>query len=110
EQAPLGRLVAFGAGLWRVASKIAEGLGYRARLLGPPSRAGLWVREVAERSGALRATLTDGRRSWSWDCDVLAVGYGLVPNLELPRLLGCETAPGSVVTDAAQQARRRGGL
>ena len=51
--------------------------------------------------GALRATLTDGRRTWTWDCDVLACGYGLVPNLELPRLLGCETDGGS------RGARRR---
>ena len=103
EQAPLGRLAAFGGGLWRSPRKIAEGLGYGARLVGVPYRAGAWVREVEEEAGVLRATLTDGRRSWSWDCDVLACGYGLVPNLELPRLLGCETAAERVVLGAAQQ-------
>ena len=40
---------------------------------------------------------------WPWDCDVLACGYDLVPNLELPRLLGCETAADRVVLGAAQQ-------
>ena len=102
EQAPLGRLAAFGAGLWRSPRKIAEGLGYGARLLGAPWRAGAWVRKVDTVAGALRATLTDGRRTWSWDCDVLACGYGLVPNLELPRFLGCETSADRVVLDAAQ--------
>ena len=48
------------------------------------------MREVEPHGAALRATLTDGRHSWAWDCDVLACGYGLVPNLELPRLLGCD--------------------
>ncbi len=103
EQAPLGRLTAFAAGLWRTPRKIAEGLGYGWCLAGVPCRAGAWVREVEEKGGTLRATLTDGRRTWTWDCDVLACGYGLVPNLELARLLGCETAGDRVVLDAAQQ-------
>jgi NADPH-dependent 2,4-dienoyl-CoA reductase/sulfur reductase-like enzyme len=103
EQAPLGRLAAFGAGLWRSPRKIAEGLGYGASLVGVPYRAGSWVGDVKEHDGALRATLTDGRRTWSWDCEVLVCGYGLVPNLELPRLLGCETAADRVVLGAVQQ-------
>jgi D-hydroxyproline dehydrogenase subunit alpha len=103
EQAPLGRLSAFGAGLWRSPRKIAEGLGYGLCLVGVPYRAGAWVREAEEKGGALETKLTDGRRSWSWDCDVLACGYGLVPNLELPRLLGCEAARDRVVLGAAQQ-------
>jgi len=103
EQAPLGRLLAFGASLWRIPSKITEGLGYAARLASARYRAGAWVREAEECSGALRATLTDGRREWTWDCDVLATGYGLVPNLELPRLVGCEVREGRVVTDRTQQ-------
>ncbi|HEY7921676.1 MAG TPA: FAD-dependent oxidoreductase, partial [Vicinamibacteria bacterium] len=103
EQAPLGRLLAFGASLWRTPSKLAEGLGYAARIAGARYRAGAWVREAEDCSGALRATLTDGRRDWTWDCDVLATGYGLVPNLELPRLVGCDVRDGRVVTDRMQQ-------
>jgi NADPH-dependent 2,4-dienoyl-CoA reductase/sulfur reductase-like enzyme len=103
EQAPLARLAGFGAGLWRTPGKLLEGLGYGARLVGVPFRAGSWVREVEETGGALRATLCDGRRAWSWECDVLACGHGLVPNLELPRLLGCETAGERVRLGAAQE-------
>lgn len=103
EQAPLGRLAAFGAGLWRAPRKIAEGLGYGAQLAGVRYRAGSWVQEVRQQGGGLRATLTEGRRTWDWDCDVLACGYGLVPNLELPRLLGCETAAERVLLGAAQE-------
>ncbi len=108
EQASLGRLAAFGAGLWYSPRKVVESLGYGARLVGARYRAGSWVREVQAHGGALRATLSDGRRTWSWDCDVLACGYGLVPNLELPRLLGCETAPDCVVLgDGAADHRPR---
>lgn len=103
EQAPMRSLLGFGASLWRTPRKLAEGFGYRARLLGAPYRAGAWVRQVEEQSGALRATLTDGRREWTWDSDVLAIGYGLVPNLELPRLVGCRIADGRVDADRTQQ-------
>jgi NAD(P)H-nitrite reductase large subunit len=103
EQATLARLAAFGLGLWRAPAKLAEALGYGARLAGAPFRSGSWVESVAARDGVLRATLSDGSRTWTWDCDVLACGYGLVPNLELPRLLGCDTRADAVVTDALQQ-------
>jgi NADPH-dependent 2,4-dienoyl-CoA reductase/sulfur reductase-like enzyme len=103
EQAPLPRLAAFGLGLWRAPRKLAEGLGYASRLAGAPFRTGSWVESVAAHGGGLHATLTDGRRRFRWDCDVLACGYGLVPNLELPRLVGCETRAGAVVTDRAQR-------
>jgi NADPH-dependent 2,4-dienoyl-CoA reductase/sulfur reductase-like enzyme len=103
EQAPLGRLAAFGAGLWREPRKLVEGLGYAATLAGVPFRAGAWVREAVGREAVEGALVTDGRREWRWDCDVLACGFGLVPGLELPRLLGCETTADGVVVDASQQ-------
>jgi NADPH-dependent 2,4-dienoyl-CoA reductase/sulfur reductase-like enzyme len=108
EQAPLARLAAFAFGLWRAPGKLAEGLGYAARLAGAPYRAGSWVESAEAQGGVLRATLTDGRRSWTWDCEVLACGYGLVANLELPRLIGCETRDEAVVTDAAQRTSVEG--
>jgi hypothetical protein len=49
-------------------------------------------------------TLTDGRRQWSEACDWLACGFHLVPNLELPRLLGCRVAGGYVAVDGLQQS------
>jgi NADPH-dependent 2,4-dienoyl-CoA reductase/sulfur reductase-like enzyme len=103
EQAPLPRLAAFGAGLWRTPGKLAEGLGYVAALVGVPFRAGAWVREAVGRAAVEAVLVTDGDRKWRWDCDVLACGFGLVPNLELPRLLGCETTADGVVVDLAQQ-------
>ena len=108
EQAPLARLAAFAARLLSAPRKLLEGLGYRARLAGAPYSTSAWVREVEAHGGALRARVTDGRRDWSWDCDVLATGYGLVPNLELPRLLGCAIADGHVVTTPAQETSLSG--
>jgi NADPH-dependent 2,4-dienoyl-CoA reductase/sulfur reductase-like enzyme len=104
EQAPLPRLAAFAASLWREPGKLAEGLGYGATLAGVPYRTGAWVREAVGRDGVESVRVTDGRREWTWACDVLACGFGLVPSLELPRLLGCETTGDAVVVDASQRA------
>jgi len=45
-----------------------------------------------------RVTLRQGAREWDVDCDYLACGFHLVPNLELPALLGCRIADGFVAT------------
>jgi len=103
EQAPRARLAGFAAGLWRTPRKAAEGLAFAVRLAGVPYRTSAWLQEVEARDGALRARVGDGRRSWTCDCDVVACGFGLVPNLELPRLLGCEADDARVATDALQR-------
>ncbi|MFP2934093.1 FAD-dependent oxidoreductase [Pyxidicoccus sp. 3LG] len=38
-------------------------------------------------------------------CDYLGAAWGLVPNLELARLLGCEVSAGAVVVDDQLQTR-----
>jgi NADPH-dependent 2,4-dienoyl-CoA reductase/sulfur reductase-like enzyme len=103
EQAPFSRLAAFGTSLWREPRKLAEGLGYAATLAGVPYRTGAWVREAVGGDAVEGALVTDGRREWRWDCDVLACAFGLVPSLELAGLLGCETTAGAVVVDTSQQ-------
>jgi NADPH-dependent 2,4-dienoyl-CoA reductase/sulfur reductase-like enzyme len=106
EQASLPRLAAFGAGLWRQPGRIAEGLGYAATLRGVPYRAGTWVREALGDESVERVILAGARPSGEWECDVLACGFGLVPNLELARLLGCETTAEGVVVDLSQRTSR----
>lgn len=110
EQAPLARLAGFASALWRSPGKAAEALGYGARLAGIPFRAGSWLRAVEPRGEGLRAVVSDGRREWSWDADVIACGYGLVPNLELPRLVGCNTRDDRVLADAEQRTSVKGVL
>jgi NADPH-dependent 2,4-dienoyl-CoA reductase/sulfur reductase-like enzyme len=103
EQASLGRLAGFARALMRHPRKMARGLAYGARLVGVPFRTGSWVRSVEGGSAGERVRLTDGRREWTWECDVLAIAYGLVPNLELARLLGCETDGDALALDEAQR-------
>ncbi len=104
EQAPVARLARLGFSLLAQPGKLVEAAGYRLRTLRAPYRAGCWVVRAEGRGRVERVTLTDGRKQWSVDCDWLGCGFHLVPNLELPRLLGCRIAGGFVEVDGLQQS------
>jgi NADPH-dependent 2,4-dienoyl-CoA reductase/sulfur reductase-like enzyme len=104
EQAPAGAVLRFAAGLARQPRLLAQAGRYRAAFWRSRYRCGVWVRaafdqrpsSTAHPAGAVRAvTLTDGRKSWNVECDLLACAYGLVPNLEVPLLAGCSLATGA---------------
>jgi D-hydroxyproline dehydrogenase subunit alpha len=104
EQAGMAQLAAFGLTLLNQPGKLAEGARYRLKTLGATYRTGTWVTRAEGKGRVESVTLTDGRRHWNVDCDWLACGFHLVPNLELPRLLGCQVTGGYVVVDAQQQS------
>lgn len=95
EQAPKARLVRFGAGLVREPAKLSQAARLRWALRGTRYITGCWPVKASESSVWLR---TDSR-TWEEPCDLLACGFGLVANLELPWLLGCATENGFVKVD-----------
>jgi NADPH-dependent 2,4-dienoyl-CoA reductase/sulfur reductase-like enzyme len=102
EQAPRTRVLNFGLGLYAHPAKLWQGLRLKLRLLGIPYHCGAWPLR-AEGDGTVRAvTLTNGKQTWSEECDLFACGFGLVPNVELPLALGCQLAGGSVRVDGWQ--------
>jgi len=103
EQAPGARVVRFGLSLWRHPGKLAGAARYRARFLEARYSAGAWVMSASGRERVASVRVTDGRREWTISCDLLCAAFGLVPNTELARLLGCETADGFVRVDARQE-------
>jgi D-hydroxyproline dehydrogenase subunit alpha len=103
EQASLAKVMRFGLGLWRHPGKLRQGIGVKARLLGVPYRCGCWPVKAAGADAVQRVTLSDGTRIWTEDCDYLACGFHLVPNIELPRLLGCELTGGAVRVNEFQE-------
>ena len=102
EQAPLSRLAAFGAGLWRQPRKIAEGLGYAATLRGvalPHGHVG--PRGARRREAPSRCVLVDATAG--------ASGVGLRrPGLRLrPRAEPRAAAPPRLRDDGRRRRRGR---
>ena len=104
EQAGLAALAGFMLALGRSPSRIREAVRYRRGFAGTPYRTGSWIAEArgSERiEGVVIADARGGRREIA--CDLAAVGWGLTPNTELARLLGCEIAQGRVLVDERQE-------
>lgn len=103
EQASWKSLSRFGAALWRNPAKAVQGLRLRKDLGPTPLVANAWPiaahgREVLESVTVLRS----GKQE-AISCDYLACGFHLVPNLELPLLLGCRVQNECVWVDDFQR-------
>lgn len=96
EQAPWSNVLGFGPTLLAHPGKIFQGAGIQSRLLGVPYRCGVWPVQAEGDTQVRRVTLTNGRRTWTEDCDVFACGFNLVPNVELPLALDCALQDGFV--------------
>ncbi|MGB6690830.1 MAG: FAD/NAD(P)-binding oxidoreductase, partial [Terracidiphilus sp.] len=103
EQAPWSRLIQFGATLAAHPDKLIEGAQYRWQLRGTPYNAGWWVKSALGKGRLQAVAVTDGRKQREIPCDFLACGFHLVPNLELPQLLGCRIVQGYVSVNAVQE-------
>jgi len=102
EQAPLARLLRLGLGLRSHPRKLLEAVAYRVTAASAPFHTNAWVMR-AEGAGCLRSVIVrTGGRERSIDCDYLASGFHLVPNLELPRLMGCQIEDGFVAVNQSQ--------
>ncbi len=108
EQAPLSSLALFVAMLLRTPGRILEGARYRAAVAGTPFRNGFWVKAAGGDGRVERAHVTNQRRKLEVACDLLCVGWGLVPNLELPRLIGCEIGSRGVLVAPSQETSSPG--
>ncbi|MGB6363466.1 MAG: FAD-dependent oxidoreductase [Thermoanaerobaculia bacterium] len=102
EQAPPHWVHRFAFSCWRFPGKLIEAARYRAAFLSTAYRTGVWATAARGNDRVEEVILTDGRRSWTEPCDYLLSSYGLVPNLELPRLLGCAVEDDRVTVDDFQ--------
>jgi NADPH-dependent 2,4-dienoyl-CoA reductase/sulfur reductase-like enzyme len=103
EQAPWSRVLSFAAYLLRShLKKFREGITLRRALKGIPYSTGCWLRGIHGQNCVGSVTITDGTRQWKEECDYVACGFGLVSNLELPLLIGCDVENQRVVVDSFQ--------
>jgi NADPH-dependent 2,4-dienoyl-CoA reductase/sulfur reductase-like enzyme len=99
EQAPWSHILSFASTLWQHPSKLCQGVTLlRPRLY----NCGTWPVRAEGVDHVERVELTDGRRTWRRECDLLACAFGLVPNTELPLALGCRLNDGFVAVDGWQ--------
>jgi len=110
EQASLASLAGFGASLARAPSKILEAMRHRRGFAKTPYRTGQWVAKALGTERLEGVVVTDGVAANEIACDLLAAGYGLVPNVELAILLGCAMRGGAVAVDARQRSSLDGVL
>jgi NADPH-dependent 2,4-dienoyl-CoA reductase/sulfur reductase-like enzyme len=108
EQAGVGSLLRFAAGLVLRPERLLDAARYRSAFFPAPYRLGTWLAEAHGLESVEGVTVTDGIDRYRIDCDLVAAGYGLRPNTELARMLGCEMKDGAVAVDEMQRATVRG--
>jgi thioredoxin reductase len=108
EQTPGHRLLGLLPLLATRPGKALQALDLGRRLLGVPYRPGWWVQEALGRGRLEAVRVTDGCREEVLACRWLFCGFGLVPNVELGRALGCEGAARGLSVDADQRTSVRG--
>jgi NADPH-dependent 2,4-dienoyl-CoA reductase/sulfur reductase-like enzyme len=103
EQTSNRKLDRFALGLWRTPSKIAQGISLRGKLRGIPYYRNSWITRAQGKTELRSVTIKRFDRTEEIECDLLACGFHLVPNIELAQLIGCLVVDGYVAVDAYQQ-------
>jgi NADPH-dependent 2,4-dienoyl-CoA reductase/sulfur reductase-like enzyme len=103
EQASRLSLARFGLALLSQPPKITQGLSLRKGLSGVPFLTKSWP-IAAGGDGVLKEVLIrSGGGGKKIACDYLACGFHLVPNTELPALIGCRMRDGYVDVDELER-------
>lgn len=103
EQAPLHRLIFFWLSLLKTPEKFIQSLQLLTRLKTVPYYFNSFVASARGTDSVSHVMVRRGRRKKQVDCDYLASGYGLIPNTELARALGCAIDNNAVQIDEYQQ-------
>jgi len=103
EQASGKKLARFVASLIRYPGKIVQSFALRKEIGGIPLATSSWPLAAHGHQELDAVTISRGGKLETIDCDYLACGFHLVPNTELPVLLGCRLRNGYVQVNDLQQ-------
>ena len=103
EQALWGSLARFGVEMLGWPAKIIQGIRLKRSLAGIPFAANSWPLAAHGEQTLESVTISRAGGVETIPCDYLACGFHLVPNIELPLLLGCAVANGCVQIDQFQR-------
>jgi NADPH-dependent 2,4-dienoyl-CoA reductase/sulfur reductase-like enzyme len=108
EQASWSMLAGFSMALLAQPAKIAQGIQLKRELAGVPFAANSWPLAARGQQELESVTISRRGESETIECDYLACGFHLVPNLELQQLLGCQIREGYVHVDEFQRTTVEG--
>src|SRR5437879_785275 len=108
EQASASKLARFAMMLIRHPEKIFQGLQLRKDIAGILLATSSWPVAALGKRTLEAVTIARAGKSETVQCDYLACGFHLIPNTELPVLLGCRTRCGYVQVDELQQTSVQG--
>ncbi len=103
EQASRKSLAKFGVTLARWPTKMLQGVRLKRDLAGVAFAVNSWPVAAHGKKTLERVTISRAGRVEEVPCDFLACGYHLVPNIELPTLLGCSIVNGFVQVNEFQE-------
>lgn len=103
EQAPLASVLRFGLSLAATPSKLWQAMLLTRGLAGLSYWTDSVVREVRGEGRVESVVVRRGTRDVVLQCDRLACGYGLVPNLTLALALECDLRAGAIAVDERQR-------
>jgi D-hydroxyproline dehydrogenase subunit alpha len=108
EQAPWSALLRFVGSVVKWPAKIAQTFRLKKEIAGVPFAANSWPVAAQGQDAIESVTISRGGKLQTIPCDYLACGFHLVPNIELPSLLGCQIRGGYVTVDDLQQTSMPG--
>jgi len=103
EQAPWPVVVGFARGLVRHPGKAVQAAVLGTRLLGVRRLYDAWPVRAEGDGRVERVVLHGAGGQETLACDLLACGFGLVPDPRVASLLGCALAEGAVIVDEWQE-------
>jgi NADPH-dependent 2,4-dienoyl-CoA reductase/sulfur reductase-like enzyme len=103
EQASLNSLARFAMTLLGQPQKIKQALQLKKEGGGVSLATSSWPLAAHGKKAVESVTVSRSGKSVTIACDYLACGFHLVPNIELPLLLGCQIRGGYVQVDKLQQ-------
>jgi NADPH-dependent 2,4-dienoyl-CoA reductase/sulfur reductase-like enzyme len=103
EQASRANLLRFGLGLISQSGKASQAYKLKRRLSGVKYLNECWPVAAHGREKLEKVIVRHNGQPLEIDCDYLACGFHLVPNLELAELIGCKIKGGTVSVNEFQQ-------
>lgn len=103
EQTEWRNLARFAMATTRAPGKLKDALRFGWQLRGVRYWSNSWVAEAAGRGRLERVRVSRNGQIRELDCDYLACGFHLIPNLELPVFAGCAVENGFISVDEFQR-------